>query len=342
MNSIKIVISAKSIVFLFALVIFAWIFYQSKEMILLLFASFIFASALYPVVDWLNKRMSRGYAVFTVYSLGFIILATVLIPFVVIIIHQTQEFLRQLHGYWIDIESFIRDFQINIKDSNLMPNFYKIFSNTANIGENILSQSINITVNVFTGLAAAITLATIVLFLLLDKQELKKGFLCLFPTDMREKAEIISSNISIKVGGYIRGQLIIMVITGLMTTAGLMLVGIDFSLLLGLLARLLEIIPIVGPVSAATIAAIVALAKSPMASVWVIVVFVVVQTIQNRILTPIIFGKFLDIHPLLIIISLLITANTLGLPGVILSPAIAAAVYIIVQELYIKRINTEN
>lgn len=335
----KIVIVPKSIIAGIAFIILTWIIYQSKEMILLLFASFIIASALYPLVDWLNKRMPRSFAVAIVYFLGFVILATVLIPASIILIQQAHEFLTQMPVYWKEIEKFITEWQINAKYSSLMPDFNQILSNTSSIGQNIVNQSISLTLNFFTGILAALTMATIILFLLLDKKELKKGFLSLFPTSIKNKVEIISVSISKKVGGYILGELLIMIITGLMTAGGLFLIGMDFVFLLGLLAGIMELIPIVGPFTAAIIAVFVALAKSPLMALWTIGVYITVQTLQSRILNPIIFAKFLDLHPLLIIISLLITASTLGIIGVVLSPAIAAAVYVIVQELYVKRIN---
>lgn len=331
----------KGILILFSFLFLIWFLYQTKEVLLLLFASFVIASALLPIVDTLNKKMSRGFAVFTVYLLGLIIMTTILVPFFILIIEQTQEFIGKLPEYLSEIDRFVTKIALSTQNLGMLPDLSTIVSSSTGIGQNIISQSINITINVFAGLVASITLATIILFMLLDTENLKNGFLKLFPKQFRNQAEQITITIAGKVGGYVRGQLLIMILTGIATALGLMLIGVEFSALLGLLAGVLEIVPIVGPNVAAAVAVVVALAKSPMLAVWTILVFIIVQTLQNRLLAPIVYSKFLDMHPLILIVALLFAATTLGVTGVILSPAIAAAVYVLVQELYIKRINQE-
>ncbi|MFH0702872.1 MAG: AI-2E family transporter [bacterium] len=338
MNSIKIVISSRSIILVILFLILVWLIYQAKDVILLLFASFVIASALSPVVDWLSKKMPRAVAVSIIYVLGFIILATILIPLCMVLIEQTQEFLKQIPVYLNEVERFADKWQIVSKNFGVF-NFSHILSYTANLGENIVNQSINITISFFTGIIAAFTLAVIVLYLLLDKQEVKTGFLKFFPEKTREKTEFIINIISKKVGGYVRGQLLLMLAVGLLTALGLFIIRIDFALLLGLLAAILEIVPIIGPVLSAIPAIIIALAKNPVLAFSVIGVYFVVQRIENNFLTPLILGKFLDMHPLIIIIVLLLAASTLGIIGVVLAPAIAAAAYVLIQELYLNKIN---
>ena len=339
MNTTKVIISTKNIILLLSLLILVWIIYQSKDVIMLLFASFIIASALYPIVEWLNRRMPRGAAVALIYAAGFIILATMLIPLTAVLIEQTQEFLKQLPTYWTEVYKFIEKMQIRNMTWAVSPDFSQILSTTTNLGQNILNQSINITISFFGGILAAFTLASIVLFLLLDRRSIKKSVLKFFPENSREKTATIITAISQKVGGYVAGRLIMMIFVGISVAVSLSVINIKFALLLGMLAGIMEIIPIVGPTLATTIATLIALAQSPELAVATIIIFIVVQAIQNYALTPLVFGKFLDLHPLIIIIALLISASTLGIIGAILSPAIAAAVYVLIHELYLIKIN---
>jgi len=339
MNTIKSIISTKSILLFFVLAVLSLFIYQIKDVLLLLFASFIIASALFPTIDWMSKKMPRGLAVFIIYIAGLIIIATVFVPMFAVLAEQTQEFIKQAPSYWNDIEKFISNIKIISKNYGMMPNTPQILSTTAGIGENIVSQSINFTIGIFTGIIAAFTLAVIVLFLLLDKEELKSGLLKFFPEDMRNKAEVITATISKRVGGYVRGQLILMLMVGLLTTLGLFILNIKFALLLGLIAGILEIIPIVGPILSAVPAVIVALAQNPILALWVILVYLIVQRIENSFLTPLILARFLELNPLIIIIAILIAASTLGVTGVILAPPIAASIYVLVQELYLNKIN---
>ncbi|OGI16690.1 MAG: hypothetical protein A2287_00265 [Candidatus Melainabacteria bacterium RIFOXYA12_FULL_32_12] len=340
MNTIKVIISSRSVILVLAFLILAWIVYQSLNIILLLFASFVIASALFPVVDWMDKKIPRGLAVLLVYIAGFLILATVLIPFFSVLTEQIQEFVERIPVYSGEVYTYITD--LEAKTGIIIPDISEIVSPLTNVGQNIVSQGINITINVVTGIVAVFTMAIIVFFILLDKEELKKGFLRFFPEDMRDKTASITKTISRKVGGYVRGQLLIMLAVGILTTLGLSIIGVDFAILLGLLAAILEIVPIIGPVLSAVPAVIVALAQDPILAVWAIVVYLIVQRIENSFLAPLILGKFLDMHPLIIIAALLIAASTLGIIGVILSPAIAAAIYVLVQELYLNRVNPKS
>lgn len=339
MEKIKSIISPKSILLFFALAVLILFIHQIKDVLLLLFASFIIASALYPMIDWMSKKMPRGVAVFIVYTFGLIIIATVLVPFFAILIEQTREFIKQSPTYWNEMQKVISDLRITGRNYGVLPNTSQILSTTAGLGENIVSQSINFTITIFTGIIAAFTLAIIVLFMLLDKDELKDGLLKFFPHDMRDKAESIAATISKKVGGYVGGQLILMLTVGLMTAFGLSLLNIKFALLLGLIAGILEIIPIVGPILSAVPAIIVALAQDPILAVWVILVYLIVQRIENSFLTPLILARFLELSPLIVIVAILIAASTLGVVGVILAPPIAASICVLVQELYLNKIN---
>lgn len=340
MNTIKITISPKSVIIILALLILGWIVYQSLNIILLLFASFVIASALFPLVDWMSKKLPRGLSVLIIYIVGFLLLATVLIPLFSVLGQQLQEFAKRIPTYSGEIYNFITDLEITT--NGLLPDFSQIISPLSNLGQELVTRGIDITVNLVTGIVAFFTLAVVVFFILLDKDELKDGFLKFFPEHMRDKTACITKTISLKVGGYVRGQLLLMLAVGVLTTLGLTIIGIDFALLLGLVAAILEIVPIIGPILAAIPAVIVALAQDPILALWTIIVYLIVQRVENSFLGPLILSKFLDMHPLIIIAALLIAASTLGIIGVILSPAIAAAVYVLVQELYLKKINTKS
>lgn len=338
MKTVNINISSKSIIMIISFILLFWIVTVSKEVILVLLASFILASALLPAVDWLNKRMRRGFAVTIVFLVGLVAALTILIPSFIVLYEQTCEFIKQLPSYTNYIETTILKFKLVSTSSVFLSTGPNLMNQAADISREIVNQSINLTINVFTWFITAFTLATIVLFILLDKSELKNMFLNFFPVDLRQKTEDISVTIAHRVGGYVRGQLCIMLAVGCVTALGLLLLDVKFSLLLGLIAGVMEIIPIVGPIFATLLAMLVAFVQNPMLAVWVLILFVVIQRLQNNILTPLIFGKILDLSPILIIISLLFCASTLGVIGAILSPAIAAIICVLVQELYLKKV----
>ena len=340
MNSVKIIISPKSIMALIAFVLLIIFLYQTKDVILLLFASFVIASALYPTVDWMSKKIKRGLAVGIVYFIGILVLSVLSAPCFAILTAQMREFIRDFPKYWAHMQALIIKGEILIESTGYIPDYSQAFTTLPSLSKDILAQSINITVNLVAGIAMAFTLAIIVLFFLLDKEEIKKGFLMLFPVQYREKTKLIVATISKKVGGYVRGQLLLMVIVGVLSSISLAVAGIKFAFLLGLLAGLLEIVPIAGPIISAVPAIIVALADNPWLALYVVIIYFVIQRVENVLLTPLILGKLLELHPIIIITAVLVAASTLGVFGVILSPAIAASIYVLVQELYLKKINS--
>jgi len=341
MTPVKVIISARSILLLIALVLGVIFLNQTKDVFLLMFASFVIASALYPIVDWMSKKMHRGLAVGIVYVVGLLIFIVLSVPCLAVLIEQTKEFMRDFPNYWSHVQSLLVKGETIIESTGFIPDYSQALTNLTTFSKEIVSQSINITANIFIGIAMAFTLAFIVLFLLLDKKEVKKGFLLLFPQKYREKAEIITVTTSKKVGGYVRGQLLLMFLVGVLTTISLALVGLEFAFLLGIIAAVLEIVPIVGPVLSAIPAIIIAFAKNPWFALYILGIYLLIQRIENSLLAPLILGRFLELHPIIIIFAVLIAAKTLGVFGVILSPAIAAAIYVVVQELYLKKINPE-
>ena len=341
MNNENTSFSRGNIVFFLAMVLLILFVFRIKDVILLLFASFAIASALFPVVDWMSKKIPRGLVVTIVYIVGIIVLLTILIPFITVILFQMQEFAKKFPMYWDDLAKFLDHLEILSVNTSFIPDYSQLITNLAQFGKELLSRSIGFTINLFAGLAAAFTLAVIVLFMLLDKKYLKNEYIKLFPSKKRERVKEITEIISKKVGGYVRGQLLLMFLVGLLTAIGLKIIGLEFALLLGIVMGILEIIPLAGPIIASIPGILVGLAHGPGYALWALLVYIIVQRVENNFLTPLILGKFLEIHPLIIITAILIAASTLGVFGVILSPAIAAAIYVLVQELYVKKLEQE-
>ncbi|MEI8388305.1 MAG: AI-2E family transporter [bacterium] len=339
MSSLKIIISPKSIAALIAFTLLVIFIYHTKDVILLLFASFVIASALYPTVDWMSKRMKRGIAVGIIYLVGLTILSILSVPFFAILTDQTQEFVKDFPKYWTHVQFLIDKGEVLIESTGYIPDYSQAFTNITAFSKDIVNQSISLTVNIFAGIIMTFTLAVLVLFLLLDKEEIKTGVLRFFPFNYREKTEFIIATISKKVGGYVRGELLLMLAVGVLSSLSLAIVGIKFAFLLGLIAGLLEIVPIVGPIIATLPAIIVALADNPWLALYVVVAYFVIHRVENVLLMPLILGKFLELHPIIIISAILIAGSTLGLFGIILSPALAASICVLVQELYLKKIN---
>ena len=174
---------------------------------------------------------------------------------------------------------------------------------------------------------------------LADKEIVKKCYLSLFPHDLKQRANSILDTISQKVGGYILAQVVTMASVGLIMLIGLACLGIDYALILGLITAIFDLIPIIGP-AVAFIIILIAVSKFSLVKIGLVVlIFFFAQWAENNLVRPYVFGKLLDLHPLIIYFFLLVTAQYLGLVGVIFAPAIAATICVLFEELYIKNVN---
>ena len=123
---------------------------------------------------------------------------------------------------------------------------------------NIFSQSWNITIGIFQFFVVTVAIGMIIFYLLVDKQYLTDKFRQLFPANLKERASLILSSISSKVGGYVRAQVLSMVAIGVMQMIVLMMLGVDYPLLLGLITGIMDIVPVLGPAIAFVVILLVA------------------------------------------------------------------------------------
>ena len=180
-----------------------------------------------------------------------------------------------------------------------------------------------------------------VFYFAFDEKRLKDKFIEFFPIEQKERALKIFENIASKVGNYVFAQGIVMAYVGVVTTIGLLLLQNEHAFLLGFITCIFDIIPVVGPALAIIIGLLTSVGGGFIAVILTFIVYMLAQWSQNQFLRPIVFGKLLNMHPLMIIISLLVSARFLGFWGVVLAPALACVICILVDELYLNRINNK-
>ena len=172
-----------------------------------------------------------------------------------------------------------------------------------------------------------------------DKETVKKGYLSLFPVGMKKRADQILESISQKVGGYVLAQIVTIISVGLIVLVGLALIGVDYALILGLITAIFDLVPVVGPAVAFVIILIVVCKMGALKIALTVFIFIFAQWAENNLVRPYVFGKLLNLHPLIIYFFLLVTAQYLGLIGLVFAPAIAATFCVLLEELYIKQVN---
>ena len=176
-----------------------------------------------------------------------------------------------------------------------------------------------------------VVILTMTIFWLLSAGKLRRFIVGLFPPASQGHASSIMLEIGTTFGGYVRGTLASMVIIGTLTGAGLALLGVPYALLLGLVAAITELLPYIGPWISGGISVVFALiAVGPLKSVEVIILFILIQELEGNVVQPLVMSRTVHIDPLLVIVSVLVGINLLGIIGAILAVPIAAGIQVIV------------
>lgn len=136
-----------------------------------------------------------------------------------------------------------------------------------------------------------------------------------------------------KIGKWLQGQMLLGLVIGILVYLGLTLLGVKYALILAILAAVFELIPLFGPMLAAVPAVIFAFIQAPLLALWTVLLYVIVQQMENHLIYPLVARKAIGVPPLLIIISLLIGGKLAGFIGLVLAVPIAAAVLEYVRDV---------
>lgn len=332
-------LTAKNIIFFIIAILFLIFITKIKDIAILFFASYVIACSLNPLVDKLAKKINRSFSAVIVLLGTILFSVSFFVPLFVMAGKEIKSFVIHIPSYIDSAKHFIANipFISHFHLANI--NMGDIISSASGFTTKFVNQSINASMNVVTALIYLIAALIIIYYFMADTDKVKSAFLKLFPSDMKEKAEDITETISQKIGGYVVAQIATMSSVGVIMTIGLLLSGIEYAFLLGLMAAILDIIPVIGPAIALAVCLITTYKAGTLAMVLVVVVFAIAQLAENNLIRPYIFGKILDLHPLIIYLFILITAQYLGIIGVVFAPAIAATFCVLLDELYVKNIS---
>jgi len=331
-------ITVKNIIFFIIAILFLVFLTKVSEIAILFFASFVVASSLEPVVKKLSNKFSRNTAcAITLISAILIVIAF----FLPIIIIGSNEILTFADSFPSHID--------NIKSLVLSPDFVghniikrldvgDMISSASVFSSQFITDILNAGINIGAAIVYLIASILITFYFMADKDLVRESILKLFPKQMRLRAGNIIKTIAEKSGGYIIAQIVTMASVGIIVTIGLLFLKSDYALLLGLISAVFDIVPVIGP-AVAFVICMIAVSKSGLfIIIGTAIIFAVAQLVENNFVRPYVFGKFLNLHPLIIYLFIFIAAKYIGVVGVVFAPAIAAMVVVLIEELYIKNI----
>lgn len=321
-NGHAVYISPLSIVVTIATLLGLFLLFQIRSIIALLFLSYIFMTALRPMVEFLMRklRVPQPVSIIIVY----VSVMTILIGMLSVILPPLGTELYQL----------LRTVELPFLQEELSTLRFTVseLGQLADSVGNSFGVVMTLINSTFTGVFTVFTLLVMSYYLMVDRDKLhqKIGWFS-HERKHHDQAERFFATLDKQLGGWIRGQIILMVLIGVITYVGLSIIGVPYALPLALLAGLLEIVPNLGPTLAALPAiALAFLGGGGLLAGFTVVFYLVVQQLENNIIVPRVMKSNADVNPLVAIVAILIGLKLAGVVGALL----AVPAYIVVRSVY--------
>lgn len=321
---IKVEISHKTVIFTVAFLVGLWFLIQIREIIILIFLSIILLSALLKPVEWLNsKKIPRVLSVIIVYILVISLISFAFGIIVPPLISQTSSFITGLPQILDTINEFLVFNKIPVE------NVSQVIA--AQI-EGITRNFIAISSAIFGSIFLILTIFVFTFYLLLESKSFVRLLASPFSGKQEERVINLVAKVEEGLGQWLRGQLTLSVIVGVLSYIGLRILDIPYALPLALVAGIFEVIPIVGPIISAIPAVLVALTIAPIMGLATAALYFIIQQLENNLIVPMVMSKVIGLQPPIVIIALLIGAKLAGIGGAFLAIPIIVVAKIVFEE----------
>ncbi|MCF6194482.1 MAG: AI-2E family transporter, partial [Kangiellaceae bacterium] len=298
-----------------------------------------------PIVDRLEKfKISRTLSVVIVFFIALLVVLPIFFFLVPLIESQIKLLIAKMPGYidWImvNLEPTLKDtFGISIpalEIEQLKTTFGEQFSDAGGFFKSLV-RTISHSGMVVAGWAANVFLIPVITFYLLrDWDNLVDYIHDLLPRSVESTVSRLATESDEVLGAFLRGQMLVMLALGTIYAVGLKLIGLEFALLIGMLAGVLSFIPYMGLIVGIMVAgvAIILQTQDPTNLLWVAAVFVVAQVIEGTVLTPLLVGDRIGLHPVAVIFSVLAGGQLFGFFGILLALPVFAVIAVIMRHFH--------
>lgn len=321
-----------------------WFLYLIRDICLPFLLSAFFAYLLSPLVTRIQATgLKRGVSVILLYLCFFTVFVGTLIILVPRLIDEVAVLKTNLPQYFAHTKSVVIDFQQRIerkypafKERAIVDN---IIHKIQQMLENEIAKIPSYLFGVFALFSLIILIPVLTFFMLLSGEKIFNSIIELIPSRYLETGLGLVYEIDSIIGKYIRGQMIATSTVGFLSIIGLFILGIDYAVLIGVAAGFANLIPYVGPSVGAILAGIVGIIKFQTATIVIkiIVLFVVIQLIDNNITQPLLVGGKVNLPPIVMIFSLMVGAQFFGLPGMVVAVPTAAIIKVILRTLLVRK-----
>lgn len=314
-----------------------WFVYLIRDVVVITLVALFLAALIDPFADWFQKKhIPRSIAVLLIYILLLGVVSLLVALIAPPLRHDIPQLVENLGAVWervtrgfVPVASFDQGFVANLQQN------LQVFSE----GSDQFWAGALSTIRGAIGFAAGFVIMLVMAFyMVVEEDALKSFFRKAAPAGVHTYLAEMLTRVQNKIGHWLRGQLLLSAVVGLLVYLGLLILDVRAAIALALLAALAEFIPYIGPVFAAIPAVALAFADAPLKGLVAIILYIVVQQLENNLLVPKIMQRAIGLNPIVSIVSLLIGARVGGVIGAVLAIPLATAIAVFVTDyLELKR-----
>ncbi len=319
----KIEISHKTIIFTFLLIGGIWFVWLIRDIVLLLFVALLVMVILNPLVRKLSKyKIPRAISVLIVYLLFFGLVVFSIAELIPVLVEQTRTFSSVLPIYInnLHISSALNE-QISTQ----------ILSRLGDLPRSILGVGLGIVSNIVT----LLTVLTFAFYLLMARNKIDDQLTHFLGEKRANDIAAFIDELENKLGGWARGEIILMVTVGFFNYAGFQVLGVPYALPLGIFAGIMEVVPYAGPIIGAIPAVVIGFGISPLIGGATIALAFLIQQVENYVLVPKIMGKSVGVSPVVILVALTVGLKLAGIVGVLISIPVVITLQVLIRRKFL-------
>jgi len=316
MNSERILdISWGTILKIFIAILCFYVLYQIRDILVWFIFALIISVLFNPAIDFLQKRkIPRVISTIFVYVWIFGIISLLVYATAPLFISETQYFSQIFPQYFEKISPFLKGLGIQAFEN--IESFINLLGKTL---ERMAGNIFNALFAIFGGIFSTIFVLTIAIFLSLEEKAVERGISLLFPKKYEVYAFSLWSRCQRKVSGWFLSRILGCLFVGLACYLAFLLLNTKYPFSLGLLAGVFNFIPFIGPLISGAIIFIIISLENFLRAIFVLIIFILIQQIENNILLPVLTKKFVGLSPVLVLIALAIGGTLWGFLGAVLA-----------------------
>lgn len=337
-TKVEFTVSSGTIIKIAAVLFLLWFVYFIRDIIAIMFVALILSSIIDPLADWFQvRKIPRTVGVIIVYVVLFSILGLILGVLIPPLIREIRDLASNFQSVWERLVSgalLFREYSLQSGFSkNVEQGLLSLQSGLTRAVGGAVGGAFDSVIGIFGGFFSFVIILVITFYLVVQEDGLKRLFKMLVPSHYQPFIGGTINKVQRKITAWVKGQLILSAIVGILAYVGLSIIGVNYALVLGIFAGLAEFVPYAGPFLGGAVAVFFALAESTTKGFVTVILFIVIQQLENNILVPKVMQRAVGLNPVISILALIIGARLAGIPGALFAIPVATALDVVIRDV---------